>query len=140
MSENLSKFFSLAILLIMLIFVVILNVCPIVVPNGLDKIVHYIGFFMFSGYACFVYVKMYGKKYFNFFLVRLLIYGAVLATITELSQKYASLRSCDVYDWLYDIYGIASAGIFAYFVNLTVSHKAEVDYDEAEFLRHAIEE
>lgn len=94
---------------------IILDVLPIHVPNGIDKIYHFVAFAILSIVIILCYVEFYGTKFINRFLVCLLLLGGIVACCSELLQKLSSIeRDCSALDWLFDILAIGVVGIISY--------------------------
>lgn len=95
---------------------VLLSIAPIQVPDGVDKICHFIGFILVTAMAISTFIIFFGKKYINSFLICLLAFGGILAGISEFAQKFITLRECSVEDWVTNLGGIAIVVVIAFLV------------------------
>jgi len=94
---------------------VILDMMPIHIHDGVDKICHFVAFSIFSGLLTACYVEFFGTKLINRFLFYLLTIGGVVACFSELLQKFSSIdRDCSALDWLFDILAIGFVGGITY--------------------------
>ena len=112
---TIKKFILLALLVIVIISGIILDLLQIHIPNGVDKVWHFVAFSLFSYLLILCYVEFYGTKFINRFLVLFLIIGGILACCSELLQKFSSIdRDCSALDWFFDILAIGFVGIISY--------------------------
>lgn len=94
---------------------VILDMMPIHIHDGVDKICHFVAFSIFSGLLTVCYVEFFGAKLINRFLFYLLTIGGIMACFSELLQKFSSIdRDCSALDWLFDILAIGFVGGITY--------------------------
>lgn len=94
---------------------VILDMMPIHIHGGVDKICHFVAFSIFSGLLTVCYVEFFGAKLINRFLFYLLTIGGIMACFSELLQKFSSIdRDCSALDWLFDILAIGFVGGITY--------------------------
>ncbi len=93
---------------------IIIDLLPITMQNGTDKIYHFVGFAVFTGIAIANYVNFFGYKHINNFLVAMLILGGFCSALSEFFQKLVAVRSCDVTDWFVDLLGILIVCTFAF--------------------------
>lgn len=107
----------LTIFILLLIAGITLDLAPIQVPQGIDKIYHFIGFAIITAFAITTFIGFFGKKYLNIFFVFILIFGGLFAGISEEMQKFTVVRGCDVFDWLVNLAGITIACVLAFLIN-----------------------
>lgn len=112
---------NLIVFISLLIAGVILDLAPIEVAQGVDKIYHFIGFFVISLSAISTFLAFFDKKWLNFFFIFMLTVGALCAGLSEDAQKLTVIRGCDVFDWITNISGISLACILSYL------YKAKID-------------
>ena len=105
---------SLIIFISLLIIGIILDLAPIQVPTGIDKIYHFTGFFLITISSIVTFILFFGKKQLNYFFMFILIFGGLFAGISEILQKLTAVRGCDVMDWLVNICGIGVASALAF--------------------------
>lgn len=110
----------------LLIIGIILTLAPINVPAGVDKVYHFIGFFVISVSAISTFTAFFGKKYLNVFMFFLLTFGALLAGLSEDAQKYIPIRGCDVCDWFTNLGGISLACILNLILNFKTGNEEEI--------------
>lgn len=99
----------------LLIIGLFLNIAPIEVPSGVDKVYHFLGFFVISLSAISTFLAFFDKKWLNFFIIFILTVGALCAGLSEDAQKLTLVRGCDVFDWLANIGGITLASLLTFF-------------------------
>ena len=121
-----TKITSLILLIFFLFIGFLLSVLPIKVPDGIDKIYHFAGFYSVTVFSIYVITKFFGKKKINSYFVFILIIGAGLATLSELIQDGAVLRNCNSDDWITNLAGVSSATLIMYLSNLRVTRKLEL--------------
>lgn len=92
---------------LLLITAFLLNITPVHVPDGIDKVFHFIGFSSLATFAILVFRSFFGEDSINFFIILVLIFGGVFAGIFEISQNFIPTRSCDINDWFMNLFGIA---------------------------------
>lgn len=110
---------------------ILLDLAPIRVPDGIDKVYHFIGFSILSLFSILSFVEFFGKKSINIFLFFIMTFGGVFAGISEILQKYVAIRSCDVNDWFVNLLGIAFVCMVTF---LTYSRqKKEFEINQATF-------
>lgn len=106
---------------------VVFDLGPIQVPDGIDKVYHFIGFSIFTVLSISLFAAFFDKKWLNAFLVFLLIFGGAIAGITEFVQKVlSSTRECSYEDWLANLFGIVFVTLFVYLVNSKQESKIEL--------------
>lgn len=112
---SVKKNILLSLLIITFISGVVLDLSPIHIHDGLDKVCHFVAFSVFSGLLTLCYVEFFGTKLINKFLFFMLIIGGVVACFSELLQKFSSIeRDCSALDWLFDILAIGFVGAISY--------------------------
>lgn len=97
-----------------LVMGVLLDLAPIKVPDGIDKIYHLVGFSLITFLAISTYVSFFGKKHINYFLTFLITFGGVFAGFAEFFQKFVLIRECSVEDWITNLFGITFIVILAF--------------------------
>jgi VanZ family protein len=117
------KIIYVLILLIITFTGVLLSVLPISVGAGVDKIYHFIGFFIATLVFNIAFIGIFGKKYLNYYIIFALIAGGIVAAISEKLQTFSTVRSCDALDWLVNVIAIALAIVIIYFIDLILSKK-----------------
>lgn len=106
------------IIFIVLLFTgVILDLAPIEVPAGIDKVYHFTGFFIITISAITTFYKFFGTKWLNLFFILALIGGGLCAGLSEDAQKLVPIRGCDPVDWLTNLGGISLACALFFIVN-----------------------
>lgn len=106
------------IIFISLLFIgIFLDLAPIQVPAGIDKVYHFIGFFVLTMSAIITFYKFFGTKWLNLFFILTLIGGGLLAGLSENAQKLVPIRGCDPYDWITNISGISLACVIFFLMN-----------------------
>lgn len=108
---------NLIIFISLLISGIILDLAPITVPAGLDKVYHFIGFFTISLSAISTFLAFFDKKWLNYFFIFMLTVGALCAGLSEDAQKLDPVRGCDVYDWITNLGGISLACVLSFLYN-----------------------
>lgn len=93
---------------------VLLDLAPIKVPDGIDKIYHLMGFSLMTFLTITTYVSFFGKKSINCFLMFLVTFGGVFAGIAEFLQKFVLIRECSVDDWITNLLGITLIVVIAF--------------------------
>lgn len=96
---------------------ILLDLAPIQVPAGVDKVYHFIGFFVITISAIITFYKFFGTKWLNLFFMLTLIGGGLLAGLSENAQKFVPIRGCDPYDWITNIGGISLACVIFFLIN-----------------------
>lgn len=96
---------------------ILLDLAPIQVPAGADKVYHFIGFFVITMSAIITFYKFFGTKWLNLFFIFVLSAGGLLAGLSENAQKFVAIRGCDPYDWITNIGGISLACIIFFLMN-----------------------
>jgi VanZ family protein len=86
--------------IVLVIFSLFFNFLSIVVPEPLDKILHFISFVVFSYYSIYLYQLLFKNKFINYFLVIFAFLGIIYVSFLEVGQKYVPARNCDFFDWL----------------------------------------
>jgi len=105
-------------------------IAPISVPNYVDKVYHFIGFAVLTILSISLFAAFFDKKWLNFFLVFLLIFGGAIAGVVELAQKhYSAVRSCDYNDWIANLSGIVFVALFVFLANSRQERSIEL-FDE----------
>lgn len=103
---------------------IVLDLAPIQVPAGIDKVYHFIGFFIITMSAIITFYEYFGTKWMNLFFVFALTFGGLLAGLSEDAQKLVAIRGCDPMDWFTNIGGISLACAL-FFVFNSVNKKRE---------------
>ena len=117
----------------LLIAGVLLDLAPISVPDGIDKIYHLVGFSLITIVAISTYIAFFNKKWINAFLLFLLVFGGAFSGISEFLQTYASMRECSVYDWMANLCGIAIVVVFTFLINSKETKNVEFNEDRFDF-------
>lgn len=104
---------------------ILLDLAPIQVPAGVDKICHFFGFFIITMSAIITFYKFFGTKWLNLFFMLTLIGGGLLAGLSENAQKFVPIRGCDPYDWVTNIGGISLACVIFFLINSFNKSKEE---------------
>lgn len=118
---------------VLLISGVILDLLPIRVPDGLDKIYHFVGFAALTITSIKLFEAFFGKKLINSFMMFILIFGGLFAGISEVLQKLVAVRSCDVNDWVVNLLGIGLVCVVTFLINSKASKIRELNYEMFEF-------
>lgn len=119
------------VLILTLMAGVLLDLAPLHVPDGIDKIYHFVGFAVISVLAILTFVEFFGKKSINLFLLSVMSIGGFFAAISEFLQKLTAVRDCDVNDWLVDLLGITLICIVAFLIY--AKQKKELEINQATF-------
>jgi len=106
---------------------IFLDLVPIRVPDGVDKVCHFLGFVVITFVAISTFVSFYGKKSLDYFLMFLLTFGSLFAGLSEFVQKFVSIRECDAGDWLTNLLGITLVVAITYLVNSKERRTAELN-------------
>lgn len=112
---------------------VILDLAPIKVPDGVDKIYHFLGFAIITMSAISTFIAFCGKKYFNQFLMLVLVFGGIASGVGEFLQRFVSVREVSVADWITNILAITFIVIIAYIGNSKDSKQKEISDEVFEF-------
>lgn len=107
----------LTIFIILLFTGVLLDLAPIRVPAGVDKVCHFLGFFVITMSAIITFYKFFGTKWLNLFFILILTGGGLCAGLSEDAQKLVPIRGCDPYDWITNIGGISLACVVFFLMN-----------------------
>lgn len=118
---------------LLLVAGVLLDIAPIQVPDGIDKIYHFIGFSVITISAISTFIAFFGKKSLDYFLLFLLAFGGIAAGICEFLQKFVAIRECSVYDWATNLFGITLVVIITYLVNSKENSNVESDENRFDF-------
>ncbi len=118
------KTFMLIVFICVLASGIALDLLPITVPDGIDKLYHFLGFSLLTALSIKTFIVFFGKKNINKFFFFLLTFGGVFAAVSEGVQSFLSLRSCDVYDWLTNLFAIAFVVLIAY-INISKENLIE---------------
>ena len=126
---------KLQLLVLGLVFVVgiLLDLAPIRVPDGIDKIYHFIGFSLITILAISTYISFFGKKWINLFLMSLLIFGGIFGGISEFLQKYVAIRDCSFQDWITNLCGVTLIVVIAFLNGSRERKKIESNESQFEF-------
>ncbi|MDD3436889.1 MAG: hypothetical protein PHC64_07045, partial [Candidatus Gastranaerophilales bacterium] len=73
--------------ILLIITGITLDLAPIQVPDGIDKVYHFIGFFLITIFAIASFSSIFGKKQLGKFFMFILIFGGFFAGISETLQK-----------------------------------------------------
>lgn len=111
------KSIHLTIFILLIISGILLDLAPIQVPAGIDKVYHFIGFFIITMSAIITFYKFFGTKWLNLFFILALCGGGLLAGLSENAQRLVPIRGCDIYDWITNISGISLACIVFFLMN-----------------------
>lgn len=117
---------NLIIFISLLIIGVVLDLIPIEVPAGIDKVYHFIGFFIISLSAISTFLAFFDRKWLNFFIIFMLTVGAFCAGLSEDAQKIDPVRGCDVFDWFANIGGISLACIITFLYESKKEQEKEI--------------
>lgn len=112
---------------------VILDLLPIQVPDGIDKLYHFIGFAAITVTSISLFEAFFGKRLINSFLMCILIFGGFFAGISEVLQKLVSVRSCDVNDWIVNLLGISLVCVITFLINSKAGKIRDLNYEMFEF-------
>lgn len=112
--------------IIILLSGVVLALAPIDVPEGIDKVYHFLGFFVISISAITTYSAFFGKKTLNSFMIFLLTLGGLIAGLSENAQNFVAIRGCDIFDWFANLSGISLACLLAFFLNFLKEKNEEI--------------
>lgn len=107
--------------IITVLFIIIgvyLDISHIHVPNGIDKIAHFIAFFLATSWLMFLITKLLPPKFFPQLIVILFLFLGVFAAFAEKIQNITADRSCDSLDWMANIAGIMLAGLVFYLTSI----------------------
>lgn len=113
-----NKTTNLIIFIILTIAGIALDIAPIQVPAGIDKVYHFIGFFLITLSAMITFISFFGKNFLYHFMVFTLTFGALLAGFAENIQKFVPIRGCDPQDWFVNLSGIGLACIIIFLFNI----------------------
>ena len=112
---------------------VLLDIAPIQVPDGIDKVYHFVGFALITIFAITTFVSFLGEKVLNQFLLFLLAFGGIFAGLSEYLQSFTTARSCSVNDWITNLLGISFVVIITFLINAKKNKTAEVSDGRFEF-------
>lgn len=104
---------------------IILDLAPIEIPAGIDKVYHFTGFFIITISAITTFCAFFGKKWINIFFILVLIGGGLCAGLSEDAQKLVPIRGCDPVDWLTNLGGISLACVLFFIINAVSMSKEE---------------
>lgn len=127
------KEFQMALLGFILIAGIMLDLVPIKVPDGIDKIYHFLGFSVLTISAISTFIAYKGTKYLNSFLIFLLVFGGFAAGVGEMLQKFVAIRECSPYDWATNLLGIAVVVIISYINHSKAERNIEIDESTFKF-------
>lgn len=117
---------NLIVFISLLMLGLVLNLAPIEVPAGVDKVYHFIGFFVISLSAISTFLACFDKKWLNLFIVLMLTVGALCAGLSEDAQKLTLVRGCDVFDWIANIGGISLASLLTFLYSSKKEQEDEI--------------
>jgi len=126
-----SRVKHLVLFLLILLMGIILDLAPIQVPDGIDKLYHFSGFALLTGFAISTYISFYGQNSLNYFFVFLLTFGGVFAGVAEFLQEFVLIRECSAGDWLMNLLGITIMVAIAYLNNS--KNKKNTELNEGQF-------
>ena len=112
---------------------ILLSLAPIQVPDGVDKVYHFVGFALVTTSAISTFISFFGKKYIDSFLIFLLAFGGVFAGMSEFAQKFVALRSCNVEDWITNLCGITLVVVISFLSLSKEKTKVELNSGRFEF-------
>ena len=104
---------------------IVLDLAPIQVPAGVDKVYHFSGFFIITMSAVITFYEYFGTKWMNLFFVLALTLGGLFAGLSEDAQKFVPIRGCDPMDWLTNIGGISLACALFFVFNAVNKRREE---------------
>lgn len=119
------KIIILLVLILALIGGVYLDLAPVIVPDYIGKIFHFLGFAFITLLLTVLYRQFFGTKKLNVFLVSVLLIGGIIAGLSEYLQRSVILRSCTYDDWLANLSGIAVVILSVYLIN--AKHEKEIE-------------
>lgn len=116
----LKKFFNFTMVFLALsILALYLTLARISVPDGWDKVCHFVVFGLASAILAFTFRLNFGNKYLNHFLFILFLMGGVGAAVSEELQKwFTDYRSFEASDWLANVLGMSVFLALFYFFNI----------------------
>lgn len=93
------------------------NPLPIITKNVWDKLLHFIEYFIYFLllYGGLTKFRMRFEK--DKILIAFLI-SAIFAGSDEIHQKFVPGRTCDIYDFLTDLFSLISGAVFIFFINI----------------------
>lgn len=112
---------------------VLLDLAPIHVPDGIDKIYHFLGFSLLTFLAILNFVEFFGKKSIDSFLFFIMTFGGIFAGISEFLQKFVAVRDCDVNDWLVNLCGIAFVCAITFLIYAKEKKEDEINHTSYDF-------
>jgi VanZ family protein len=112
-----NKIIKLSLFVVAVFIGILLDLLPIQVPNGIDKVYHFIGFALITMCAISTFVAFVDKKWLNYFLIFLLVFGGIFAGMAEFVQKCTIMRNCSVEDWVVNLSGIVFVTLFVFLAN-----------------------
>lgn len=112
---------------------VVLDLAPIHVPDGIDKIYHLTGFALITILAISTYISFFGRKHINDFLLFILASGGVFAGVAEFLQNFTVVRECSVGDWVTNLCGIILIVVIAFLHYSKESKNIELTEEKFEF-------
>jgi len=112
---------------------IILDLAPIHVSAGIDKLYHFMGFSLITIFAISTFVSFLGRKSLNAFLLFLLGFGGIFAGISEFLQTFVAVRDCSVNDWVTNLCGIAVVVVFTFLISSKENTTAELNEGQFDF-------
>jgi len=119
--------------ILVLVAGILLDLAPIRVPDGIDKIYHFIGFSLLTFLAVLNFVEFFGKESVNSFLLFIMTFGGIFAGISEFLQKLTAFRDCDVNDWLTNLFGITLVCIITFLIYSKEKKEFEINQTTFDF-------
>ena len=116
---------------ILIISGIVLDIAPLQVPDGIDKIYHFVGFALITMSAISTFTAFLGTKALNAFLFFLLGCGGVFAGLSEFLQAFTAVRTCSVYDWVTNLLGITIVVAIAFLAN--AKEQKNIELNEGRF-------
>lgn len=118
---------------LVLVVGVLLDLAPVQVPDGIDKIYHFTGFFLLTLLSILNFIEFFGMKLINLFLLFVMTFGGIFAGISEILQKLISVRSCDVNDWFVNLLGITFVCMIVFLVCSKQKKESEITQTTFDF-------
>lgn len=112
---------------------ILLDLAPISVPDGIDKIYHFTGFSILTFLAVLNFVEFFGKKSLNSFLLFIMTFGGIFAGISEFLQTLTAIRDCDVNDWLTNLFGITLICAITFLIYSKQNKESEINQTTFDF-------
>jgi len=129
--ESVRKISKLILLVLVLSAGIALDLAPIRVPAGVDKLYHFIGFALITVLTISTYISFFCKKNINLFLMSLLVFGGIFGGFSEFLQQFVALRDCSVSDWLANLLAVIIVVVFTFLK--ASKEKKNIESSESQF-------